>query len=66
MIDKTSTAWHDCMMHSLEEAANIIENWEYGGAETKEEYDMTLQAAKEVAKLIRRMAERRDKSFYEN
>ena len=53
-----SADWYECMLHAMEEAAAAVEGWEYGGAESEEEFRMTRRAAMEVAKRIRRMAER--------
>jgi len=58
-----STAWHGCMLHAMEEAAAGIEDWEYGGAETAEEFRMTRLAAMEVARRIRSMASRYSRKF---
>ena len=64
MIDKTTTAYQDCLQHAFEEAANGIENWEYGGYESEEERQMTFAAAKQVAKIIRATAWRRYRTFH--
>lgn len=53
-----SKEWHGCILHAMEEAAAGVESWEYGGAESEEEFKMTRDAAIEVARRIRRMAER--------
>jgi len=47
----------------MEEAAAGIEDWEYGGAETAEEFRMTRLAAMEVARRIRSMASRYSRKF---
>lgn len=52
MIDKTTTAYQDCLQHAFEEAASGIENWEYAGYESEEERKMTFAAAKQVAKSL--------------
>lgn len=48
--------WIDAMMTAFDEAADSVEAWEYGGAESKEDFDLHRNAALEVAKRIRRMA----------
>lgn len=62
-INKRSQEWHDCMQHAFMEAADAMQAWEYGGASTKEEKNMQDAAGKEVAKLIRKMADRRNIAF---
>ena len=63
-FDKKSEKWHECMQHAFTEAADNIETWEYGGAESEEERLMTKEASFEVAKIIRSLAARRDRKFY--
>lgn len=57
-------AWHDCMQHAFEEAANAAESWEYGGAVDDAEFRMTRKATQEVAKRIRAMARRHDLAYH--
>lgn len=63
MSDDTEE-FHDAMMCAFDEAADGLDIWEFGGAETKEEYDLHRKAATEVAKRIRRMAARYDAQWY--
>lgn len=53
-----STAFHEAMMTAFDEAADGVEQWEYGGAETQAEQMLHRNAAVEVAKRIRAMAKR--------
>jgi hypothetical protein len=57
-ISKDSIAFHGAMLCAFNEAADGVENWEFGGSESKAEYDLHRLAGAEVAKRIRRMADR--------
>lgn len=50
--------WDDAVMYAMETAADSIEDWEYGGAVDKADFQLHRRAAKEVAKRIRRMVKR--------
>ena len=53
-----STAYHEAIMCAFDEAADGVENWEFGGADSQEEYDLHRVAGADVAKRIRKMAHR--------
>jgi len=50
--------WDDALLHAMDTAADSIEDWEYGGAVDWADFQLHRRAAKEVAKRIRRMANR--------
>ena len=54
--------WHDDMIYALDTAADMIESWEYGGADNDEEYERQKSAAEEAAKRIRAMAKRYERT----
>lgn len=58
MAGEKNYSWHYDMLFAFEEAASGIESWEWGGADTDEEYARQKEAATEVARRIRRMANR--------
>lgn len=53
-----SSEYHEAMLHAFNEAADGVEAWEYGGAESKSEQELYLKAARDVARRIRMMANR--------
>lgn len=52
--------WHDDVMHAFSEACNCLDDWEYGGADTREQFDRQKKAAEFVRKKIQAMAKRYD------
>jgi|JI10StandDraft_1071094.scaffolds.fasta_scaffold701735_3 hypothetical protein len=60
---RNSKDFHDAMICAFHEAADNVELWEFGGADTLEEYNLHRHAAEEVAKRIRKMA---DRYFYKH
>ena len=57
MSAKHTEAYHDALWWALQTAADMIEEWEYAGAETKRDYELHREAAIEAAKRIQRMAD---------
>lgn len=57
-------SWHDDMLHAMREAADGLESWEYGGADSREEMEQQNRAALEVAKRIQRMARAYERRHY--
>lgn len=54
--------WRDDMIYAMETAADMVEEWEYGGADSDDEYERQKATAAEVARMIRVMARRYENS----
>lgn len=48
----------DAIMTAFSEASDGLLAWEFGGADSQEEYDLHREAAKEVSERIKKMGER--------
>lgn len=48
----------DAIMTAFTEASDGLLVWEFGGADSQEEYDLHKEAAEEVSELIKKMGER--------
>lgn len=48
----------DAMMYAFDEAADGLQIWEFGGAESQAEHELHKEAAEEVSGLIRKLGER--------
>ena len=48
----------DAIMRAFDEAADGLQIWEFGGAESQSELDLHKEAAEEVSQLIRKMGDR--------
>lgn len=55
---KHSEEFIDAMMCAFDEAADNVEMWEFGGADTMEEYQLHRLAGETVAEMIRKMRDR--------
>jgi len=54
----SDTDYRDAMMCAFDEAADGVEQWEFGGSDSDEEASLHKLAGADVAKRIRRMADR--------